>query len=558
MSLSNLRGTFGEGDFTQQVAFAAALIAIAAMAVAMLSFLSADFLSGDAAQYLSVTEQLLAGKGLTTLTLYYESQLDQGLPAQQTIWPPGWPAIAAVVAGATSIESAAALGIVAVLAHAMTAILLFVVVVKVSGRPWVAAALAAGYMAYSGAWKFAISGFSEPLFVAALIGVAACLTGVRTKPGKSWHLLAGASLLMAVAMLVRYFALPFVAALGAAVLLSSLRRGRIWPALCEAIMVISPALLVLGAMTVRNVMVDGSLRGGPQTTSGLSLADVVLELAKSGYDLLGMEAGAIARLAGLVAIGSFAAVCAFVLLYQRRQLRWSSRHNTLLLFCILGSLFNFTFVVILALASTSFGAPSRFLSPAIPLLLVAFSILMPEPLAKAIGGTIVSGRDRTVISGLTAVTVTAVAVILAENAKWETDWFRTSALPRLIRTNLAASYQGEPITALLSRKGGIDAPIFSNQSQALFVVLRKPTIGLPSRRFARQNYGPDEIRAVATKLGAEYLVIFPKRPNTHFVNDDYLMLMTKQKPDFLSKLVATDDVELYRFVPTSVSGSPND
>lgn len=64
-------------------------VAVALIVVFLMRSASTDYYSNDAAQYWSTISNLLQGRGLKTSAVYYEVQAVHGMPAHQTVWPPG-------------------------------------------------------------------------------------------------------------------------------------------------------------------------------------------------------------------------------------------------------------------------------------------------------------------------------------------------------------------------------------------------------------------------------------------------------------------------------------
>src|SRR5262245_42527564 len=65
-------------------------------AAVLLALHDETFVTTDTAQYMGVARNIVDGKGITTSIIYYEEQYRQArIPAQQTVWPPGYPALIA-------------------------------------------------------------------------------------------------------------------------------------------------------------------------------------------------------------------------------------------------------------------------------------------------------------------------------------------------------------------------------------------------------------------------------------------------------------------------------
>ncbi len=533
---------------SNRVVILAAVLVIVLSAAALFSQISSDYLSGDGSQYLSVADHLLAGEGLTTTTLVYPSQLDQGLPAHQTIWPPGLPIAAAAVALGLSIDAANAIGIVNIAAHTAAALLLLWAAVHLLHSKLIAAALGFGYMLYWASWSLALSGMAEPLFIAALIGAAACLIKSDKPDSRGAPWLIGASILMAAAILVRYQAVPFVAAFGAGELVGRLRETGPVRAFFEAGLAVLPAVIAFGAVVARNFWAVGSIRGGSEASEGYSAQEIGFFLLSAGHELLGGEAGPLAEAAAVAGLLALLLIGVIVFFLQRRPLPGIAGKEALLVFCVLGTALNLVLILVrLASTSTCCFLPARFLLPSVPLLLIALMALAPRQETEP-SGQGAAGRDNMsrAVRGLAIICALAVAIVLVTNSLRQIHWLETRSPPARLAMILKTPYEGETLRNFLADKASLSSPLLSNQSQALYALLRKPTIGVPMARFATKSWTSEDIQALAARFGVAYLVAFPKIPYGPSRDQDYVLQMLDHDPEFLTPLLVTGDIALFR------------
>jgi len=115
---------------------------VAAVVGVLTLLASSDYFSNDAAQYWSVISNLLEGRGLKTSAVYYEVQAAHGMPAHQTVWPPGLPLLAAGLAWSTGMDGVHAIVILNALAHGATALLIYWLVWRLRRSAIAAAAVA--------------------------------------------------------------------------------------------------------------------------------------------------------------------------------------------------------------------------------------------------------------------------------------------------------------------------------------------------------------------------------------------------------------------------------
>ncbi len=510
---------------------------IFAGAVVLLSNLSADYLAGDGSQYLSVTDQLLRGEGATTRTLVYMSQIEQGVPAVQTIWPPGLPLVAAFVASAFSMDAVNALGVVLVSGHVISALLLLWVVAVHAKRPELGAVFGVAWLAYWEAWPFSLIGMSETVFVALITGAAASLA-ISRKDGVGWYAaLVPAALLMAAAALVRYQVLPFSVALSVAVLIARVKTENLGRAIFDAGFVALPAALVIVGLAIRNINVVGSLRGGPEPAAGFEPGEVALNFAKAVYDLLGMESGSLARASVVVGVSAFAVLV--IWLWRKRLVHFESSmdwFSPFILFCTLGTAFNIAFAVLIGLSSTAFDLPPRYLLPCVPLVLFVFAGLLP---------TLPRFQEMDWVAKLSSITATAsIIVLFLSNTIWELRWFNKAAIPLRISQAIDVEYEGKPLEDVLRGIATDKSPLMSNQPQGLYAVIRQPTVGVVG-----SNFWADEpnIFEIAKSVGAEFLIAFPASPVHGHVSNDYILQFLAESPAELTELFMTNLVQIYRF-----------
>ena len=136
--------------------------------------------------------------------------------------------------------------------------------------------------------------------------------------------------------------------------------------------------------------------------------------------------------------------------------------------------------------------------------------------------------------------------MLAINARYHVQWLENKAAPGRIETVLETSYRLGSLRAFLSDVSSLSSPILSNQSQDLYTVLRKPTVGAPWAWMVKEPWTAEDIRELAARFGVEYLVIFHRIGPGR--DQDFVLRLLDEDPKFLAPLLVTDDVTLYRFV----------
>lgn len=539
---AGMRGESGAGagrPWTVSLIIVSTLAVIFGVSFSLVGQLSVDLFTSDAAQSLSVTDQILAGQGVTTLTVAYPSQIDQGLPARQTIWPPGIPLLAALVARGLSIDPARAIGLIGVAAHALTALTILVSVATSARRPVIGAAFAIGWIGYWIAWPLALSGMSEPLFILAVTLAAACVAQTRRTQGDPvWWFLA--AMVLAAAVLTRYLGVLWVAALGAAALVAFYRaRGRL-VALAVGAAVMLPAALAVGIVVMGNLRVTGTVRGGPTAAGSQDLTEVLFMLGAAVHDLCGLEGGGLKWVYFALALGA----ALFILIVGRVHLRPPvGVPAALVTFVCTGAILTLGFAFFATLKSQAFILPSRYLLSIGPPVLILIPHVFQLSGPKVSGGR--AARARPVAA---AVGLVSICLLFLANARTELVWFANHALVGRIDSVLTTPYDDGQLRDVLLREASLSAPLLSNRGQPLYAALRVPTVEIPLIRFLDKPYSEADVISLAERYGARLLIVFPTMP-WGALEDDVLVRLDRAQPPWLEPLLVTPEVHVSRINP---------
>lgn len=523
-----------------RTSLAATIAAVAATAVAiwLVTHASPGLMTNDAGQYISTIDGILAGRGITTTALYYEVQAAGGLPAPQTVWPPGLSLAAAAVSAITGQDAPLALVTVNVIAHAATVVLLAWLLARLVGI-WPAALIAALYAVYPPGLRMVLIGASEPLFTAfALAATASLLTAYRAAtPDRRW--LIAASALVGAACLVRYHGIALIGALGLVALASWIAAGRTRRTLGDGIALLAPATLIFVALLARNYSLTGKLTGGPAGPRALTPSELVEQSIWGIVEILGGDSGRWGRIAAALLFVSLAALLVQGLAARLRTDRAVAPERwRVSLFAASASAGMIALVLVMALRPTGVKIEGRYFIPCIPLMLVAIAALWPAH-------RVVSAARP--LSQLPAIGVTAAALaLIAIGHTGLRSWLANGNEPSVIERALAAPYEGRTLRAHLTDATSDGTPILSNQSQALYTVLRRPTIGVPERRLTPAAWQPDAIIAHARKFGSKRLVIFTRLPlGEADGSSDFVFQIPGRAPPGARLLFHNDDVLVY-------------
>ena len=518
------------------------IVATGVIGLWLWSVSSVDFLSNDGAQYLSTVDQILAGHGVRTTTIYYDVQASNGIPALQTIWPPGLPALVALVAKTARLSSASAYGLVNAAAHGATVLLVYWIL-----RRWLAitlaAAMACGLLFYSVNWQLALGGLSEPLFTfCAIIASASLVKAFETNRPSHWWL-AVAGLATGATFLVRYVGIAFAGSLALVALFEWRRRTDKKAALVDVAMLLGPAALLISGLFLRNLMGIGRLTGAVSAARGPTVPELMFQTKWALVSLLGGGETLPARATGVMLLAAGSAWITCVILDARRGAKahtFTAGRQAVAVYALSGAAGLIVLVYTMALRKTGVSIEGRYFAPCIPMLLIGAAASWPA-------STKSMSRWRRPLA--VAVAVFTVA-LLALNALAVPAWLQGNTGPRQIARALGAEHQSQTLRQLLTEAASDNTPVLSNQSQALHIVLRRPTLGVPERRLTPTVWSPDEILRVARRFGSRHLVIFRAMPlGGRDGSEDYVWRIAGREPPGLIKVHQDESVILYQISP---------
>ncbi|MFM1814464.1 MAG: hypothetical protein RLZ98_1159 [Pseudomonadota bacterium] len=518
------------------------VLAAAVVAMLLVTFASADHYTNDAAQYLSGVYHLLAGDGLRTSAIYFEVQANQGVPAIQTVWPPGLPLVVAAVVWLTGLDAITATVFTNALAHAATACLIAWIMLKLSlNRVW-SIAVGICYAAYVPAWRLVLSGLAEPIY---LLLIAASLAALMKAfdEGKdavpAW--LAIAASCIGMGAWFRYQAIFHIVPLGLLILYAFLRRDSAIRAVLRTSLVCLPGALIFLVLIARNWLVAGSLSGAGSSSTSNSLSDLVSQGLWVVLNLLGVVDG----LTKLAAVAVLVLVALWSIFYAKERgsnfrLAFDMRGATAF-YAISGGLFTAAVIVGLALRSNFYLLEARyFLSSGILFLIGLYA------LSASFGRTAAVPRFSRIL-GIAA--GTSVVLLLAAQVFHFVSRAGAPGESALIRQHLATPYRDGTVASFLKASASSRSPVLSNQSQLLHIAIGRATFGIPERRLTARTWGSEDIYAVARRLGVSHAVIFKTMPlGAKDGTTDYVWRLARSRQGWLSPLLETDQIVLYRIV----------
>lgn len=524
----------------------ASLLLACASALIIWHYSSVDVFGNDAAQYVSVSDTYATTGKLATTALYYELHHNLGMPAAQTVWPPGIPLLIGSLERLTGADSVDLIGAVNALAHLLSVVMLYSILTRIIERRRIAIFLTACYAFHAYSLYLAATGLSEPLYTLCLLSVALGLSRALEREVRiGWFLFAAC--LAGVACLVRYQSLVCAGALALSVLVVCLRRG-LGPlrSFSWAALAVVPFALVFGGLVLRNLEITQTITGGPAVSGGQPLVPILMELAR---DLLQVASGPLKPFSlgfRLLLIGAVAVLVVQSLLRIRAD-GWArdSRSDVrlgLIVYGITLSVGTALLIVLLALKTAVYAVELRYLIPTVPTLLIAVAGLLAwddrrfaSASGKWLGG---------------AVAASLVALTLMSLSGWHTvlkSRHDVASLRQILDTELR---DGTSVASMLAASAGNGAPLMSNQSQQLHLALRKPTLGVPERRLSARRWNEADLHRLARRFNVNYIVLFKNRPlgGAHGSND-YVLPLAQQRPAWTRSVLSTPDLELLEVKP---------
>ena len=249
------------------------------------------FVMNDAIQYLSTTKNWLMGKGVSTNALIYNPHFQGVLPAPQTVWPPGFPAVL-LVSGYLRLELQSAALLVNLLSMGMAGLLFYAILRRCQVSQSFSLCSAAVFYFTCSLWHQALSLLSEPLFNCLVLAAVCCLPR-RNLYFKNWLL---CSFFLALCITVRhsgvFTATAFFFALSIIVLFDPYYRtlsitGRL---LRLCVLMILPVVTFVSLM-LRTHYLIGTVERDTGIGSTISVVDTIQITAQEASVLMGFRDG---------------------------------------------------------------------------------------------------------------------------------------------------------------------------------------------------------------------------------------------------------------------------
>lgn len=498
-------------------------------------------LSNDATQYLNSAAELREGHGFSTSILYFDEHYRFGtLPAPQTVWPPGYPALIAGLA-ATGMEEETAARLIPKISFVLIFPLLYLLAFRLTGSSVLASLACLWQLGLTEFWMYLTAPNSELPFIAASLA-ALLLVPDEIGHARRW---AGASLCAGIAGWIRYAGVFLLASL-ALVLVGELlwewrRRGvlRLQPALWA-----TPGFLMVALLMLRNQLLVGSLQGGNTKvvvqplsdllkTTGVAFADVLFGIAKAD---LAAGPGRVA-LVGVLALAC-AAAGAYAVWSPARMVRASFGRPDHRLFLYLSLYTGVYLCGVLATAHrTMLTYGARYLLPVVPVLICLMIYLLARPEAAP---PAILGRTSVMPSPAARVAALVALILLAQGAELPRRW--------KARPNAALASVDPAVAWVKLHTGPNDVIMAIGDGQRIGYQSARPTAVVPQSRFTAFVWDEGRIHRIAREYRVRVFIIsraVREAEYTPFAAE----LASGRAPAWLHLEVETETGRLYSRLP---------
>jgi hypothetical protein len=457
----------------------------AALAFSVLTVAGQPRLSNDSYQYLSVADNLSAGRGISTDLVHFDVERAHGtVPAPLTTFAPGFP-VALAALGAVGFPARAAGALVTLLAAAFTVGLLGLACSALGFEARVARLTLLGFAANANTLIYAEALTSEALFTLLLVAVVlCCLMAEEASPRAAPFFSLAAGILAGCSYWVRYAGVLLVAGLAAALglLLVVRRTRRAFGALVAAL---AGALPIVGAGFARNIRLTGGWRGGNNKIVHHPLVSIAHDTITSFVHLvLGDSVSRLGRAAqALSVVGMVLALLA----WRRRP-----RGPGFLLVAVVAGVYA---LLMFYLGLTSvISYDTRMFFPILPLLLLAFAALVSPPRAPRRAAQALAWAS-------------AAAYVLSGSLGFAASKHRSAPDEVAARWALPAA-DGRPLGDWLVDRLRPGEPLVASDGQVTGYVLHRPVVSLLESEYSDAVWSEPEIAHTMERFHARFLILY--------------------------------------------------
>jgi hypothetical protein len=446
-------------------------------------------LGNDSYQYLSVVENVAAGRGLQTSLVHFDVERAHArIPAPLTTFPPGFPVVAgalcrlgvAPTTASQAVSLAAMSLVVALLALACNALEL---------GAWVARGTILLFAVNAYALWYAGTVSSEPLFTLLFVAAVLCtLCAERAlDERRAASFAAAAGLLAGLSYWVRYAGLLVIAGLGVALgTLFLVRRSR--RSLLTLVRTMAAALVLVAVGFARNVRLTGSWQGGNTKVVHHALGEMVKKSVTSfGHLFVGEAVSVPARLCETL----FVLALAFALLRWRRWPRGAAAAPA---FIVTVVTFVYSVLMFYVGLHSVISYAARMFLPPLPLLLLSFASIIEPPPRTALASRVFA------LAGFAAYALCGPLNFSLPSPP--------SGHVEIASRLVAPTADGKPLSEWIDAHVGPREPIMAAEGQATGHWLHRPTVSLVGVEYSDLVWTEAAVERTMERFGIRYLILY--------------------------------------------------
>ncbi|MFK7818853.1 MAG: glycosyltransferase family 39 protein [Planctomycetaceae bacterium] len=492
----------------------------------------------DTAHYMSVARLLQSGDGISTDLIYYSEQSQVGsIPAPQTVFPPGYPALVAAIASVTPLDHHDAGRLICILAYASIAPLIFLLGTSGGIKPSLSAYAALLWLPIVAAWMPLWCYSSDVLFVSLTLASILCFA----RADGHWRGLLAAGLLAACAVAVRYAGVFLGITFGVIFLLR--HRIQLLRSIRDGSFAIGPPLLTTLAMFARNSMLIGHWKGGNKY-AGHSLGYVLkmfyyCACEFTGFSKTELMEGSLFCIAQVVFVVALLSLIIFGIATRRAAVgrELAGRMGAMLIYAPLSIA-----MLIFLHARSSSGMTPRLFLPVIPCLLLGFAILFQW---------VFENYQRLRLVAV-CVVVSGMLGVLVGQTRCMAD-FRTRALRGVATRQIL----NEPITETENLRQYLQArcdsknTLLSSMPQMTHLFVERPSVGLPTGFYnvTGEPWSFERVERLAQRFKVRYVLLLT-HPDTSVHHSTFFKKLAEgNKPEWLASRHVGENFQLFEVVP---------
>jgi hypothetical protein len=504
------------------------------MAVCLTNLPERAWVFSDTAHYMSVARLLQSGEGISTDLIYYSEQAHLGtLPAPQTVFPPGYPIVAAVIASVSPLDHHDAGRLVCLIAYACIGPLIYLLGTAVGIKPSLSAISSLFWMTFVAGWMPLWCYSTDVLFVALTLASMLCFV----EADGHWKGLLVAGLLAACAVTVRYAGVFLGIAYGVIFLLR--HRTNLLRSVRDGCFAIGPPLLITLVLFARNRILVGNWKGGNKY-AGHELTYVLKKFYHcicefTGFSLKELQEGKLFCVAQ-VAFAACLTIAVVVALARHRDAVWrrlTGRMGIILVYAPL----SIGLLIVLHARSSSGMTPRLFL-PVVPCLLHTIAYLFFK----------LAENYRQLRIAVCVVATAGLASVLIGQTRCYADFrIRTKrgvVTRQLLREQIDAN---QTLQQFLQTNCNRNNTLLSSMPQMTHLFVERPSVGLPTGVFnvTGEPWSFDRVKALARRFRIRHVLLLTHEDVSVHRSEFFFRLSEGDMPAWLRSTHVSDNFQLF-------------